>query len=1207
MASDSVRLSHPIRFGDDFDLDPRTYELRRAGRILKLERIPVELLLLLIERKGQLVTRDQIIARIWGKDVFLDTDNSINAAIRKIRQVLKDDPERPRFVQTITGRGYRFIAPVVEGSPSPPIAVSAPPQAAAPGSLIGKQISHYRILSELGSGGMGVVYQAEDTRLGRRVALKFLPQKLACDQRALKRFEREARAASSLNHPNICTIYEVEEHDHQPVIVMELLEGKSLKQRISEAPIPVEELLDFGIQISDALESAHAKGIIHRDLKPANLFIVGHGRMKILDFGLAKVCGPAVANDQPEEESLTLDGIIPGTTSYMSPEQVRGEEIDARSDLFSLGVVLYEMATGQKPFVGKNRVLLMNAVLNAQPAFPVSKLNSSLPAALKTIIARALEKKREKRYQHAADICSDLKRLKGEMEKALTAVPIAAPVRPNARPAGRLRYLAREFAAIRDRLTERPIKQVQARPTNLPVQRTALVGRKKEVAAVKELLLRQDVRLVTVTGPGGIGKTRLAVQAASELVEHFPDGTHFVALASLGDPSLIASVIVQTLRIREAGGHSAIEILRKNLQDASRAAMLLLLDNFEHLVQAAPSVAELLATAPHLKIMVTSQAALHVYGEHEFPVPPLALPDSRSKASVEVLSQCPAVALFVQRAVAAKPDFELDRGNAAAVSEICARLDGLPLAIELAAARVKVLSPSLMLTRLANRFQLLTGGARDLPQRQQTLRATMDWSYDLLSPAEKKLFRRLSAFAGGCNLEAVEAVCDTKGDLDLNLLDGMASLLDKSLVQQIEQGKGESRFVMLETIREYALEKLAASGELPLTKRAHAAYCLVLAEEEAAEESEKWLARFGFEHDNFRAALEWLTETGDAEWGLRLGTALFRFWEVRESLAEGRDSLGKLLNLAGAQAPTKARARALFAAGVLAGGQGDYPSADALLGESQDIARRLGDKTGAAVSLNALAVVAGDRGDVAGARTLFEESLALWRELGDPKAIARALSNLASVLKLQGDYDRALALHSECLSIFRELGDLTGVAWSLNYQGDLERDRGDSTAAQTLYKQGLAMFRELGDRWGIAGTLADLGSLAREQGDYSTARSLYAESIKLFRELDHKRGIARLLECSACSAAAQREAERSLRLAGAAAALRQNIGAPLTPAERAKLETALKPARQVLSNTVAATVWLEGSALPVEKAIEEVLMPETSSPLSWQKGGSGGL
>jgi tetratricopeptide (TPR) repeat protein len=458
----------------------------------------------------------------------------------------------------------------------------------------------------------------------------------------------------------------------------------------------------------------------------------------------------------------------------------------------------------------------------------------------------------------------------------------------------------------------------------------------------------------------------------------------------------------------------------------------------------------------------------------------------------------------------------------------------------------------------------------------------------------------LSVFVGGCTLEGVEAVCDTKGDLDLDLLDGMASMVDKSLVQQVEPAKGESRFVMLDTIREYALEKLEASGEHSLTKRAHAAYCLVLAEEEATEECRaqpaEWQERFALEYDNFRAGLDWLTETGDAEWGLRLGTALFRFWEIREYLAEGRDRLGKLLKLAAAQVPTKPRARALFAAGVLAGEQGDYASADSLIGESQDIAHQLGDKTGVAVCQNALAVLACDRGDVAKSRALFEESLLLWRELGDQKAVARALSNLANVLKVQGDYDRVRPLQAECLSIFRELGDRTGIAWSLNYQGDVARDDGDTAAARALYEQGLEIFRELGDRWGIAGTLADLGSLAREQGNYSAAHSLYAESIKLFQELDHKRGIARLLECSACSAAAQREAERSLRLAGAAAALRQNIGAPLTPAEQTKLEASLHAARRALTETVGTKAWSEGCALSVEKAIEEVLMPETSSP-----------
>jgi predicted ATPase len=1044
------------------------------------------------------------------------------------------------------------------GAAAPEVLQLAPPRALTSGTKLGP----YEIIELLGAGGMGEVYRARDARLDRIVAIKILPAAFSADSDRLRRFEQEARSASALNHPNIVTIYELGKHGSTHYIAMELVEGKTLRDLFVCGLLPIRKAIEIAAQVADGLAKAHEAGIAHRDLKPENLMVSHDGFVKILDFGLAKPVSPSGEQPGMCTTSHTTPGLVLGTVGYMSPEHASGLQPDFRSDQFSLGLVLYEMVTGKRAFQRSTAAETLVAILREQ-AEPIGVQNPDAPAPLCWAIERCLAKEPDKRYVST-------------------------------------RELARELAAIRDHFSEKPVRQVETRPTNLPVQRTGFVGREKEVAAAKELLLRQDVRLVTVTGPGGIGKTRLAVQVASGLVERFPGGTQFVPLSSLSDPGLIASVIVQTLGIREAGGQSPLQILKENLQDSLRAPMLLLLDNFEHLMQAAPTVAELLAMSPNLKIMVTSRAALHVYGEHEFPVPPLAMPDSLAMPPVEVLSQYPAVALFVQRAVAVKPDFELNRGNASAVTEICARLDGLPLAIELAAARVKVLSPSSMLTRLASRLQLLTGGSRDLPQRQQTLRAAMDWSYDLLSAAEQKLFRRLSVFVGGCTLEGAEAVCDTKGDLDLDLLDGMASMVDKSLAQQVEPAKGESRFMMLETIREYALEKLQASGEEALTKRAQAAYCLVLAEEEAPEQNDaggaEWLERFELEHDNFRAGLEWLTKTGDAEWGLRLGAALFRFWEMREYLGEGRDRLGKLLKLAGAAAPTKARARTLFAAGVLAERQGDYASADALMGESLDIARQVGDKQGAAVSLNALAVIARDRGDVPVARSLFEESLGLWRELGDQKAVARSLSNLANIVKLQGDNARARSLYAECLAIFRGLGDRTGVAWSMNYQGDVARDQGDSAAARTLYEQGLAIFRELRDRWGIAGTLADLGSLAREQGNYPTARSLYRESIKIFQELDHKRGIARLLECFACAAAVQLEAERSLRLAGAAAALRQNIGAPLTPAEQAKLEASLHPARQALTNTVGVTAWLEGWALPVEKAIEEVLMPEPASP-----------
>jgi tetratricopeptide (TPR) repeat protein len=427
----------------------------------------------------------------------------------------------------------------------------------------------------------------------------------------------------------------------------------------------------------------------------------------------------------------------------------------------------------------------------------------------------------------------------------------------------------------------------------------------------------------------------------------------------------------------------------------------------------------------------------------------------------------------------------------------------------------------------------------------------------------------------------------------------MASMVDKSLVQQVEQVDGETRFFMLSTIREYALERLAESPDESGTRRAHAAYYLVLAEEGAEDgvAHPEWLDRFEIEHDNFRLALDCLIKTGDAEWALRLGAALFRFWETREYLTEGRDSIARLLALEGTAARPKLRARLSFAAAVLAGEQGDYASARQMFEASLETCLELNDKRGVAVALNALAVNARDRGELPVASLLFERCIAIWKDLGDSADIARALSNLANVTKLQGNYARASSLYDECLTMFRRAGDGTGIAWTLNYQGDVAREKADLTGARSFCEQSLTAFRDLQDGWGIASVLSDLASLSCDQGNDAEARRLYGESIRMFKELGHKRGIARALECLAVSAAAQSNARQSLHLAGAAAALRQRLGAPLTPTEQVRLEKALEFARRTLGNTAGVRAWMEGWALSVEQAVCEALAGDAEAGL----------
>ena len=746
-----------------------------------------------------------------------------------------------------------------------------------------------------------------------------------------------------------------------------------------------------------------------------------------------------------------------------------------------------------------------------------------------------------------------------------TAEVIQRPAKPD-------RVSTSEYFDLSEGRGQSPAKAARKRH-DLPIPRTSFVGREQQMAEAAELLLRRDVRLLTLTGPGGAGKTRLSVALGGAVVDTFTAGAQFVGLASITQPDLVATAIAEALNLQRVANRTVPQLIADQLQNSG--PFLLVLDNFEQVLPAAKVVAEILEACPSLKVLVTSRSCLHIYGEQEFPVRPLA--------------QTSAIELFAQRASAVWPDFAITSENAPAVQEICSRLDGLPLAIELAAARTRVLSPHAMLDRLQSRLQLLTGGSVDLPERQHTLRNAIDWSHDLLNEAERKLFRRLSVFVGGCTLEAAEAVCDTSRDLGIDIFEGLSSLVGQNLVQRVDHSEAEPRFAMLETIREYALERLTDSRELSATRRAHAAYFLVLAEEGNPElrpdERARWLTQCDVEIDNFRFALDGLFQTLDLDWALRLCVALFRFWEMREHLTEGRAHLETVLRLAGTERP-KERARVSHFLGALASTQGDYAAAEDFLQQSLFLYEELCDQSGIAASLNALAVSARDRGDYASAQSNFERSLACWRMLPDRLAVARCLHNLANVVKVRGDYPHALWALREATDIFEELGDRSGAAWSINQQGDIARAQGDIPAARGLYQRALSAFRERGDPWGSARSLTDLAYIDCEQGDYLSAHASCREALEIFAGLGHRRGMARVLEGSACLAIAQGHAERALKLAAAASHLRHLISAPLSQAEQSKLDQSLLPAWKSLGEAEGKRAWSEGSAMNLEKAVQ---------------------
>ena len=968
----------------------------------------------------------------------------------------------------------------------------------------GSRLGRYDIVAALGAGGMGEVYRARDRRLGRDVALKVLPAGVAADAERLARFEHEARIVAGLNHPNIVTLYSVEDEDGIRFLTMELVEGQGLDRQVTAGGLPIARVIELGVGLADALAAAHEKGVVHRDLKPANVMLTSDGRVKVLDFGLAKLADSRADSEAAQavtiETPVSAAGQVAGTVPYMAPEQVRGEPVDSRTDLFALGVLLYELTTGRRPFEGATQGLVSSAILRDTPA-SLSSVRADAPTDLDRIVARCLEKEPHARIQTARDVSNELRR--AGTTRDVVATILKAP----------------------------------------PIPSTALLGREETLEAAMDRV-RGGARLLTVTGYGGTGKTRFSIELFHRLVPEYPGGAAFVSLAAVTAASSVLPNVCIALDIPEAHGRTALDALCTVI---GQRRMLMMLDNLEQVIDVAEELAALVARCPALQLIATSRAPLKISSETEFTLPPLELP-APQMTSVDALRTCPSVALFLQRAVKVKQDFTLTDTNSAAIAAICRQLDGLPLALELAAARVRVIEPATLLERLDHALDLLTSGDRDLPLRQRTLRATISWSYSLLDAAEQLLLRRLSSFHEGWTLEAMEHVC-YPDDERYRALDELNSLVEKGLVRLV--GSGE-RYALLETIRAFAAEQLHAGGEVAATRHRHADYYLHFAAGVAARFRDTHqlaaVRSVRTENANTHAAIQCLTASaraGDpvaAEKGLLLCGHLNWFWHIGGQHFTARVLLDVLLPLALDAPPSRGRALARLAAAMVSTATGEWERSLAESVSGYEDGRAIGDAAVAAEGKMFVGYSCLSLGRMDDAAAALDDAMAL-----SANGVCDFLHGISLTLKgmlrfVTGDLEAGQALIEKARVIQERLHDREGGGMALSFLAQMSFARGDLVGATALYDQALDALATIGDQPEVARVHCEMGWTALAAGDVPAAQRSFRLGVQANEGVGSAKGTGLALLGLAAVEAVEGRSERAIAIAAAAHAFSERTG-----------------------------------------------------------------